>query len=154
MLFRSNERVGRYFDFIPHVGCSLGNIRTDLNAGAFLRLGYNLPQNFGISLIDDTAPSIAPYKAEKNQRFSCYIFAGAQGRVLGHNIFLDGNSFRHGHNLDNENPVGDFIWGGGILLFQHVEASFTGVIRGRQFETQRGGDDAFGSITIKAIFAI
>lgn len=149
-----NENVGRFFDVIPHVGANLGTIRVDANAGAILRVGYNLPQDFGVSLIEGAAPSIAPYTTEKGRWFSIYAFAGGEGRVVGHDMFLDGNTFAHSLHVNKENAVGDFIFGAGLLLFQHVEASFTGVVRSSQFETQRGGTDAFGSITLKAVFGI
>ncbi len=149
-----NEKVGRYFDFVPHVGADIGNIRLDANAGGFLRFGYNLPQDFGVSLIDGTAPSIAPVKTEKGRWFSCHIFVGGEGRIVGRDIFLDGNSFAHSLSVNKENLVGDFMWGGGFMLFQHFEANFTGVIRGDRFENQPGGTDAIGSITVKAIFPL
>lgn len=147
-----NKKVGRFFDFIPHLGADLGNVRIDANAGAFLRFGINLPQDFGISLVEGPAPSIAPIKTEKGQWFSCYVFAGGEGRVVARDLFLDGNSFADSMSVDKKNVVGDFIFGGGVLLFQHLEASFTGVIRSSRFENQPGARDAYGSITIKAIF--
>jgi len=149
-----NENVGRYFDVVPHVGASLGNVRIDANAGAFLRLGYNLPQDFGVSLIEGTAPSIAPIKTEKGRWFSFHIFVGGEGRVVGRDIFLDGNSFADSLSVNKKPFVGDFMWGGGILLFQHFEMNFTGVIRSDRFERQPGATDALGSVTFKAIFPL
>jgi hypothetical protein len=150
--FTPNEKVGRYIDVVAHVGTDLGNVRVDANAGALLRIGINLPQDFGVSLIEGAAPSIAPRKTEKGDWFSLYIFGGGEGRAIGHDIFLDGNTFAHSLNVNKEPLVGDFMFGAGFLLFQHLEASFTGVIRSSQFETQRGGADTLGSITIKLIF--
>jgi len=149
-----NQNVGRFIDFIPHLGADLGNVRIDANAGAFLRIGYNLPQDFGISLIDGPAPATAPIRTDKKQWFSCYVFVGGEGRVVAHDLFLDGNTFADSMRVDKKNAVGDFMFGGGILLFQHLEANFTGIIRSSRFENQPGDRDAFGSITIKAIFPL
>jgi lipid A 3-O-deacylase len=41
----------RYFDFIPHGGADLGNIFTFAEIGGTLRLGYNLPDDFGVQRI-------------------------------------------------------------------------------------------------------
>jgi len=149
-----NEHTGRYFDFVPHIGADLGNVRMDLNAGVFLRLGYNLPQDFGVNLIDDPAPAIPLSRKTKSSWFSCYAFVGAEGRMVARDIFLDGNSFADSLSVDKKNAVGDFLFGGGLLLFHHLEASFTGVIRSSRFENQPGGRDAYGSIMLKAIFSI
>jgi lipid A 3-O-deacylase len=36
-----------------------------------------------------------------------YFFAGAQGRAVGRNIFLDGNTFRHSLSVPKKNFVAD-----------------------------------------------
>jgi len=149
-----NEKVGRYFDFIPHVGCSLGNINTLANMGVLFRLGYNLPQDFGPANNDGTAPTIAARRNDKTDWLSVYVYGGGEGRVVGHSIFLDGNTFADSQSVHKSNPVGDIVFGFGIAAWQHVELNFTGVMRSNQFSTQPGGTDCFGSITLKAIFGI
>jgi hypothetical protein len=149
-----NEDVGRFFDIVPHLGADLGNIRIDANIGGVLRLGYNLPQDFGITTIEGTAPYNAPVSKEKGRWFSCHVFVGGEGRAIARDIFLDGNSFADSLSVNKKPFVGDFIWGAGILLFQFLDVSFTGVIRSDRFERQPGGGDAFGCLTIKGIFPI
>lgn len=146
-----NENTARYFDFIPHVGCSLGNIRTLANIGGIVRFGYNLPQDFGPVIIDSTAPTVAPMK--KSSPFSLYGFGGAEGRVVAHNIFLDGNTYLDSMSVDKKNVVGDLVWGFAIQFWQHIEFNFTGVLRSREFSGQKGVD-GFGSIGLKAVFPI
>ena len=48
------------FDIVPHAGASLGNVQTFANAGATVRLGFNLPSDFGIELIAGSAATNSP----------------------------------------------------------------------------------------------
>ena len=47
----SVKHAGIGYDIIPHLGCSVGNAYTAASAGAQLRWGWNLPNDFGTSLI-------------------------------------------------------------------------------------------------------
>jgi len=146
-----NENTAPFFDLIPHVGCSLGNIRTYGALGGILRFGYNLPQDFGPVLGDSTAPTIAPMK--KSPPFSFYGYGGAEGRVVAHNIFLDGNTYLNSMSVDKNNLVGDLIWGLAMRFGPYVEVNFTGILRSKQFKGQ-DGVDGFGSILFKAVIPI
>lgn len=146
-----NEKVAPFFDFIPHVGCSLGNIRTYGALGGIVRFGYNLPQDFGPVLADGAAPTIG--RRKPSGWFSIYGYGGAEGRLVAHNIFLDGNTYLHSLSVEKNNAVGDLIWGLAIQIGQCVELSFTGVLRSKEFQGQRN-TDAFGSILFKAVIPI
>jgi len=130
------------FDAIPHAGLSVGNVVTQANAGGALRLGWNLPHNFGPpSLIQggtsvDRLPSSA---------FSAYLFATTQGRYVAHNIFLDGNTFRDSHSVDKENWVGDLSLGAAVLIGR-VKLSYANAFRSREYEGQPR-ISRFGSLT-------
>ena len=56
------------FDVIPHFGAALGNVYTFLNAGAEIRLGWNLPSDFGSSTIRPAGDAHAPYN-QNDPRF-------------------------------------------------------------------------------------
>ena len=78
----------RYADFVPHVGAALGNSLTQAQAGLTLRWGLRLP--------DDTGPwRNAPAAAARlgEHGVTAYLFARAEGRWVGRNIVLDGNTF-------------------------------------------------------------
>lgn len=47
-----NDQTARYIDFIPHVGTDLGNIMIFQNLGGAVRIGENLPNDFGPQIID------------------------------------------------------------------------------------------------------
>jgi hypothetical protein len=145
-----NEQTARYVDFIPHVGGDLGNIEIFANLGATLRVGYNLPQDFGVP-INDSPVSVnggtTPYAAP----FGFYVFGGVDGRAVAHNLFLDGNSFRGGPSVERIPCVADLSCGGAIQIARHFEVSYTRVVRTHEFVGQQGAD-IFGSLTAKAEF--
>ena len=77
-----NEQTARYVDFIPHVGGDLGNVAIFANLGATLRVGYNLPQDFGVQINDSPASAnggMTPHSAP----FGFYVFGGVDGRRCG-----------------------------------------------------------------------
>jgi lipid A 3-O-deacylase len=142
--------TARNFDVIPQIGGELGNVFTFATAGATGRLGYNLPHDFGEQIIDSPA-SVNGGFTRRTPRFSAYAFGGLDGRAVGHDITLDGNSFRSGPSVEKNVFVGDLSWGFAIQAFRHFEATYTHVTRTEEFHGQRG-DDIFGSITVKLNF--
>ncbi|MCX7886243.1 MAG: lipid A deacylase LpxR family protein [Verrucomicrobiae bacterium] len=146
-----NEKTADFFDFIPHIGGSLGNIRTHAAAGGTLRLGWNLPRDFGPVIGDAAAPTIG--RRKEAGWFSFYGFGGAEGRIVARNIFLDGNTYLSSMSVDKKNAVADLYWGAAILLWQRVELSIMGVYRTEEFRGQQN-PDTFGSIMLKAAFPI
>lgn len=145
-----DDQTARYVDFIPHVGGELGNIMIFQNLGGTLRVGENLPDDFGPQLIDSPAslgggvtPTFPPY--------SFYLFGEVDGRVVEHNLFLDGNSFRDGPSVERIPWVADLSCGGVLRLFGHLEMSYTRVVRTHEFVGQHK-PDLFGSLEAKATF--
>ncbi|OQY06023.1 MAG: hypothetical protein B6I22_06540 [Desulfobacteraceae bacterium 4572_123] len=64
-------------DLIPHLGGALGNVYTYANAGMEARIGWNIPRDFGTSLIRPAGDSNAPLNAQdprlsRDQDFSLY----------------------------------------------------------------------------------
>ncbi len=143
-------------DFIPHAGASLGNIQTYANAGGTLRLGFNLPSDFGVQLIrpggagstpiDDLDPRVSPHK-----NWSFFIFGAADGRAVARDIFLDGNTWRDGPHVNKEPLVADLSWGAGLIAGRW-QLTFTQVQRTKEFKTERESSDKFGSVTLSRAF--
>ena len=145
-----NEETARYVDFIPHVGGDLGNVAIFGNCGATLRVGYNLPRDFGIP-INDSPASAYGGRTSQTPPFGFHLFGGVDGRYVAHDLFLDGNSFRSSASVDRIPWVADLICGGAIQITSHVEISYERVTRTLEFRGQHGAD-IFGSITAKAEF--
>ena len=116
----------KYMDIISRGGGSLGNIYTYLNAGAIIRTGYNIPDNFGYLKMEP---------AVRVTNLGAYAFVGADGRLVGRNIFLDGNTFKDSHSVDKEYIVGDLNIGIGII-FRNFELIYSSNFRSKEFKGQ------------------
>jgi len=148
--FSPDEASARYVDFIPHLGGELGNIMIFQNLGGTLRVGVNLPDDFGLQLIDSPS-SLGGEITSNSPPFSFYLFGEADGRAVEHNLFLDGNSFRGGPSVERIPWVADLISGGAVRIFRHLELSYTRVVRTHEFVGQHE-PDLFGSLEAKAMF--
>ena len=141
-------------DLVTRAGLSVGNVVTEAGIGAVIRFGSallerDIPQRLqpglsGNSLHFETRPG----------RFDWLVFAGAQGRVIAHNIFLDGNTFADSLSVDSK-TLGWDATAGMALTFGHlpypVMISFSHVWRGKEFDGQEGADK-FGSAQLTMRF--
>lgn len=93
------------YDVIPHFGGSLGNVFTYAAAGLTVRIGPDLDEDFGSPRIRPSLPGGGFFRSKKG--FNWYLFAGIEGRLILHNIFLDGNTFSSSHSVDKKLWVGD-----------------------------------------------
>lgn len=140
--------LGVEADAIPHVGASLGNVYTHVNAGAIARIGQQLSIDYGPPLI---RPNLSGYGAiEATEGLAWYAFAGVDGRWSLRNIFLDGNTFHDSHSVDKKPLVGDFVTGVAVV-YGRARLSFTHVMRTKEFDGQQGAD-RFGSISLSYRF--
>jgi hypothetical protein len=141
----------RFFDLIPQAGACLGNVDTSAQLGATLRLGWNLPDDFGVKTIDSlTTPDGGWSPTHTNRQWGFYVFSGLEGSAVLYNAFLDGNLFRESHNVTKEPFVAE--WTSGIVcMLRRVEVGYTCVYRTREF-VQQPHRDRFGSVFFKYKF--
>lgn len=142
--FVSGEFLGFSFDATPHIGGALGNVFTYANTGATLRLGWNLPNDYGPPRIEPSLPGSGFF--EPREGLGMYVFAGLDGRVVARNIFLDGNTWQDSRSVEKEPLVGDAQVGFAVTLGA-ARLAYTHVFRTREFESQRG-TDKFGAISL------
>lgn len=134
----------------PNVNVSLGNIYTYAGTGLSLKLGPNL------GIIEDSPPRVRPampgtgFFETPDRGWSWHLFAGADGRAVGRNIFLDGNTFRDSASIDKEHFVGD-LTAGAALTFDRYRLSYSFNYRTEEFEGQDGAA-TFGSLTLSTRF--
>ena len=143
-LWRIESAAGYGFDAIPHYGAALGNVYVYANTGASLRFGKRLPDDFGPPRIQPGVPGSDYTKSDG--KFGWYVFAGADGRAVGHNLFLDGNSFRDGPSVERRVWVAD-VQAGLMIDWDPVRIGYTHVWRSREFRGQVT-PQAFGAFSI------
>jgi hypothetical protein len=141
-------------DMITHYGASVGNVLTQMNAGFEIRLGWNLPQDFGESLLGRSGNTSSPNQEGElrwDQGFSSYLFTGIDGRMVLRNIFLDGNTFSGSHSVDKETWVGDWVIGTSAMIGKRLKLTYSQAIRTKEYEGQNDAQ-IFGSAYISWIF--
>lgn len=135
-----------HFRTSPYIGGTLGNVYTYANTGLIFQL---VPQDYKWQGVPPRVrPSIpgTGYFSGPHNKFSWSIFAGVEGRAIGRNIFLDGNSFRHSRSIDKRYLVGDANVGFSII-YNHVQLAYTLNWRSKEFRHQTSSD-LFGAIGI------
>jgi len=142
------EAAGMEADVLPQIGGSLGNVYTHAEGGLVLRFGQGLDIDYGPTHIRPSSTGIAA--VEPSRDFSWYLFAGASGRAVARNIFLDGNTFVDSPSVEKNPFVADFQLGA-VLAFTGYRITFSQVFRTPEFKEQRGSD-RFGSLTLSAKF--
>ena len=135
-------------DIIPHVAANLGNIYTQAIAGATMRIGYDLPQDYGPPRIRPSVPGSDFFIPSKE--FGGYLFLGTEGRAVARNIFLDGNTFRDSASVDKENFVGS-LSAGIAFTIDDTRISYTHVFMTDEYKTQ-AAPERFGVITVSTRF--
>lgn len=134
----------------PDVNISLGNVYTYAGTGGVITFG---PYQ---SRMQDTPPRVRPampgtgFFDTPDNEFSWNLFAGFDGRAMGRNIFLDGNTFRDSHEVDKKILVGD-VNAGLAVSYDDYRLSYTLNYRTREFD---GQDDpsVFGSVSLTTRF--
>lgn len=136
-------------DITPNVGVSLGNVDTRARGGLTLRIGNDLRNDYG-------PPRIRPALAGAGffspaDEFSWYLFLGASGNAVAHNIFLDGSLFRDDDpHVDKKIFVGE-VQAGLAVQFRRVQIAYTFVTRTKEFKTQTSAQQ-FGAVSISTKF--
>jgi lipid A 3-O-deacylase len=142
-------------DLILNTGGALGNAMIFYNLGLNLRLGWNLPDDFGNYPIRPASAINAGFDS-KDPRYTpqsdigVYLFATTEGRAVVHNIFLDGNTFTDSHSVDSKPVVADCMGGLGIIVGP-TQIYFAYVYRTKEFDEQKD-PMKFGSINISFSF--
>lgn len=141
------------YDFIPYTGLTLGNVRTAVHAGGEFRIGYNIPKDFGSDVIRAGAGVSTPALSktpEGKRSFGFHLFTSGQLELVGHDIFLDGNTFRNSPGVEKEKAVID-ISGGLALIYDNYKVTYRHLYRTKQFKSQKK-NHIIGSITLTLSF--
>ena len=132
------------YGMTPHVSVALGNVYTYAASGVMFRTGTHLYNDLAPPNIRPGFPGLAFFRTSKQN--SWYLFAGAEGRAVARNIFLDGNTFSDSHSVDKKPLVGDLQYG---FVFQtgNMRFSISNMIRTKEYENQKDKTH-FGAINL------
>ena len=143
-----HQGTGLGVDVTPYVGGSLGNVGTYLEVGATLRVGNDLPNDYGAPRIRPSLPGSNFFLPRDN--FGWYLFAVAGGRAVAYNIFLDGNTDGDSLGVDRKPFVGE-LQAGLVTSIGWARLAYTYVLRTREFDGQ-DKPDRFGSVGLSFKF--
>jgi hypothetical protein len=138
----------KYIDVTTRAGGMLGNVFTHVETGLLMRFGNRLGQDFGPPLMRPSNIGSKYFKPRGD--FSWYFFTGLNGRYVGRNIFLDGNTWQDSHSVDKKHWVGD-IQAGFVVNVDRLQFSFTHIFRSKEFEKQKNNDE-FGALSLSYRF--
>lgn len=140
-------------EIIPVGSAMLGNVLIQAQAGAQVRLGYQVPDDFGTTLIRGFG-TLAHARPRKNgttePRWGAYLFASGSGVAVARNLSLDGNTFEDSPSVE-KNPFflsGEFglsLW----TRWAEITASF--VWWGEEFRNQER-PSRFGTFSLTVPF--
>lgn len=142
----ANAPGGWGWDAISHWGGAVGNLATYANAGAEVRLGWKLPDDFGSSPMRPAGENTAPTRDGRAPGWSTHLFVTTDARWVLRDITLDGNTFRHSHGVDKRPLVADIGYGVAVMRGKWKFA-LARYHRTREFEGQKERP-LFGSFTI------
>ncbi len=149
-----NSKTG--MDIIPNIGFGVGNPFVIAHAGGIIRLGWNLPNDFGTNIIRPGSDTNALVEKEdprfykRFHRLGIHCFIGTGTRVTLRDITLDGNSFSHSHSVNKKILVTNLMTGIGIIIHR-FKITLAHVYETKQFKEQDEGHD-YGSITMSYSF--
>jgi hypothetical protein len=136
---------------LPLGNVMLGNVLTQADAGAQVRLGYNIPDDFGMTLMRGMVHLPPPRpSAATAPPWSVYVYGGASANLVARNITLDGNTWRESRHVDKEwfVPAAEV---GMAVSVRRITAAFAYVFWGREFVGQRDYSE-FGALTVSYRF--
>ena len=108
-------------------------VYTYASVGIMLRWGTHLKDDIGPPMISPGFPGLPAFNP--NRQANWYLFAGFEARLVGRDIFLDGNANVDSHSVDKEPLVGDLQFGA-AFHFNDMRIAFSQMLRSREFEGQ------------------
>ncbi|MFP4209462.1 MAG: lipid A deacylase LpxR family protein [Wenzhouxiangella sp.] len=139
---RQDQALG--FDLTGFGGLTLGNAFTNLAAGLFARVGFNLTNDYGPPRITPAVSGTGYFQPGRDQTW--YFFVGTEGRAVGRDLFIEGNTFGGRDGVDARRLVSE-LFAGFQYSHDRFRLAYTHVWRSREFEGQDSSQD-YGSISI------
>jgi lipid A 3-O-deacylase len=128
-------------DVVPQAGATVGNVYTYGDVGGTLRIGTDRGADYGPARVRPALSGTDYFdSAHASDGLGGYFFLGVQGRVVAHNVFLDGNDFRTSPSVPRKWLVADLQGGVSLLYSRRVRIDLSVVRRTEEFSGQRTPD--------------
>jgi lipid A 3-O-deacylase len=102
---------GSDWQTIPQMGVALGTVHRYLEGGVMVRIGQNLPDDFGPGHLQDVPAATG----DDVDGWGWFSFLHGGVRLVEHNMLLEGNNFSESHGVDAEPIVGLLRLGVGVV---------------------------------------
>ncbi len=136
--------TGWGLDLLPVLGAHLGNVFTTASGGVTLRAGRWLDGDRGPPRI---TPRVAGSPHQGRRRgLGVQALLGLEGRLVGRNLFLDGNTFVESPQVAKRWAVGT-AEAGLVLTAGKVWLAYSHVLLSPEYREQEGPDD-YGSAAL------
>ncbi len=136
-------------DVLPSLTAAVGNLRAYLQTGAIVRLGQGLQADYGPPVM---RPGLTGGDYFSRVRpLAWYLFAGAGGRVVGHDVTLDGNTFTSSRSVKKNILVGQLQAGLAVMVYG-MRLTYTHTLTTHEFSSQRHGLHQVGSLALSVRF--
>lgn len=149
----AGRREGWSSEALPSAAGMLGNVFTQGQIGGLARFGYNIPDDFGMTLARGMGQMPPPRRVESAKASSDWgfsIFGGGVATLVLRNITLDGNTFEDSPSVDKKHFVPAASVGMNVGNRRFL-ASFAYVFRGKEFKGQEDSSK-FGAVTFSYFF--
>lgn len=149
-LFGDSQGFGS--ELIPMAGAMAGNVLVQAEAGAQVRLGWHLPDDFGTTLIRGFGYQSLPRFDQQPAaaKWGAFLFGGVAGNAVARNLTLDGSTFRSSPHVSKRPLFGAAEVGVGIWM-RRLQINASTVFWGREFRTQERYS-IFGALTVSVFF--
>jgi len=150
----AGERVRWSVEGLPFAGAWLGNMLTQAAVGGVVRAGYNMPNDFGPTLVRGMGEMPPPRRSEKpksNADWGFSVYGGGVANLVLRDITLDGNTFENSRSVDKK----WFVPAEGVGMCvgnRRFQTSFTYVFWGKEFDGQPYKATQYGAITASYLF--
>jgi hypothetical protein len=133
---------------LPQITGQAGNTEIYGQGGGMIRIGSGLDSDFGPALIGPAPSGTDAYKP--TQPLVWYVFGGAIGRVVAHDLFIQGNDFESSRHVALTPLQADFEIGGAII-YRGLRISATEVLETAEFHHEAPAFQ-YGSVAISTRF--
>lgn len=147
-----DSRQGQWCaQLIPSTEFTLGSSHINAGAGATLRAGWNLPDDFGpgrLAWIDDFT---RPFAADGNHT-GAYVFVRPAGHIVGHDSTIDGSYFQNSPvEGTSEVFTGELQFGVAVQFLRYWQISYSQTYTTAEFIGQPK-IDSYGSMTLSMVY--